>query len=338
MIRRFCRLVGALCLGFVVAEPVQAAEVNLYSARKEVLIKPLLERFTAQTGIEVNLLSAGAGALLARLQNEGRNTPADLLLTVDAGNLHRAREAGVLQPLPKADWLAAVPEAFRDPQRYWVGLSLRARVIFRAKDRVPAGAVTRYEDLADARWRERICIRSSDNIYNQSLVASLIAHHGEAPTEAWARALVANMARSPQGGDTDQLNAVAAGVCDLAVANTYYYGRMLADEAQRATAEALAVVWPNQDDRGAHVNVSGIGVVKHAEHAAAARQLIAFLLQPEAQRWYAEVNHEFPVREDVAPEALLQSWGTFAMDRLNLQRLGALNGRAVRLMDRAGWR
>ncbi len=315
-----------------------AEEVNVYSSRKEVLIRPLLDRFTKETGIKVNLLSADAGALLNRLQNEGRNTPADILLTVDAGNLHRAREAGVLQPVESEALEKHVPAALRDPEGHWFGLSQRARVIFRAKDRVPADAIDSYEDLADPKWDNRLCIRSSENIYNQSLVASIIAHEGVEAAEAWAKGVVENMARPPQGGDRDQYRAVAAGECDIAVGNTYYYGHMLQDKNDRAAAEKLAIVWPNQDGRGTHVNVSGAGMTKHAKNTDNAIKLLEFLVSPEAQKWYAEVNNEYPVRPDAEVGAVLQQWGEFKADELNLSNLGIHNAEAVRVMDRAGWR
>jgi len=332
----------ALLVASLVGAPTAASageEVNVYSARKEVLIQPLLERFTEQTGIETNLVSAGAGSLLQRLKREGRNTPADVLITVDAGNLVRAEKADVLQPVEDASVTNHVPDAYRDPSGHWFGLSLRSRVIFRAEERVAEGAIASYEALADEKWRDRICIRSSGNIYNQSLVASMVAHHGVDTAEDWAEGLVANMARKPQGGDRAQIRAVAAGQCDLAVANTYYYGRMLNAEGSAAeAADKVALVWPNQDGRGAHVNVSGGGITKHAPNRDNALALLSFLLSDGAQQWYAEVNNEYPVRPGVETKPVLESWGEFKADDLNLRKLGELNGEAVRLMDRVGWR
>lgn len=334
-----CGMILLLCGLPLCTSVLHAAdEVNVYSARKEQLIKPLLERFTEQTGIEVNLLSAEAGALLTRLRNEQRNTPADMLITVDAGNLQRAVEADVLQPVTSEMLSQVVPAHLRHPDGLWYALSVRSRVIFRHRERVPADAINSYAQLADPAWRGRICIRSSDNIYNQSLVAALIEHQGEAATEAWAEGVVANLARSPRGGDTDQLLAVAAGECDLAVANTYYYARMLNDPQQKVTADKLAVVWPDQDGHGAHVNISGAAITRHAPHPEAARQLLEFLLSESSQQWYAEVNNEYPVREDVAASEVLRDLGEFNMDQLNLSVLGKNNAAAVMLMDRAGWR
>lgn len=313
--------------------------LNVYSARKEDLIRPILDRFTEDTGIEVKLLTAKAGALLARLENEGENSPADLLVTVDAGNLHRARAAGVLQPLESETLEKHIPAHLRDPEGYWYGLSKRARVIFTSQERMADDEITTYEQLADQKFDDRICIRSSDNIYNQSLVASMIIAHGEAAAEEWAAGLVDNLARPPQGGDRDQLRAVAAGECDIAVANTYYYGRMQnGGEDERKVTEAVRLVWPNQDGRGAHINISGAGMVAASHKHAAVKRLLEYLTTDEAQNWYAQVNNEHPVKPGVAPSPTLAAWGEFKADDVNLGRLGELNDEAVRLMDRAGWK
>lgn len=331
-------LVGAALLHGPAA--VAAEEVNLYSARKEALIKPLLDRFTEQTGIRVNLMTGDADALLKRLVSEGANSPADLLITTDAGRLHRAREAGVTQPVVSEELDRVVPPQYRDPEGHWVGLSLRARPIMYARGRVDAETLSTYEDLADPKWKGRVCIRSSSNIYNQSLVASMIAVEGIDAVESWAKAFVGNFARPPKGGDRDQIKAVAAGQCDVAVANTYYLAGMLTsrDADEKAAAEKIAVFWPNQDGRGTHVNISGAAMAKAAAHKAAALKLLEFLVSAESQAWYAETNGEYPVRDGVAPSSVLSSWGTFKADSLNLARLGELNGEAVKLMDRAGWR
>jgi iron(III) transport system substrate-binding protein len=331
-------VVAALVLTSVSA---MAAEVNVYSARKEKLIKPLLDRFTAQTGIETNLVTAKADKLLTRLKNEGRNTPADLFITVDAGRLYRAKQAGVLASINNQVLNAAVPAHLRDPQGQWVGLSQRARVIFYAKGRVKASELSTYEDLASDKWRKRICIRGSSNIYNQSLVASIIAADGKDAAQLWANAMVKNMARPPQGGDRDQIKAAAAGQCDLAIANTYYYGKMLTskkDKVQLKAAQAMGLFWPNQQGRGAHVNISGAGVTKYAKNRDNAIKLLEFLVSPQAQKWYAEVNFEYPVRAGVEVSDLVKSWGEFKSDKLNLDLLGQHNAEAVRIMDRAGWK
>jgi iron(III) transport system substrate-binding protein len=338
----FKTLFAVAVLALVTATPpaFAAGEVNLYSARKEELIKPLLDRFTADTGIKVNLVTGKADALLKRLESEGRNTPADLLLTTDAGRLYRAYEAGLLQPVRSDTLERAVPAIYRDPEGHWFGVSVRARVLMYASDRLDPAGLSTYEDLADERWKGRICIRSSNNIYNQSLVASLIVAHGEAETEAWAKGLIANLARPPKGGDRDQIKAVAAGQCDVAVANTYYLGTMLnsSDPAQREAAAKISVFWPNQADRGSHVNVSGAGITRHARNRNNAVRLLEFMTTEESQRWYAEANLEYPVRTGITLNPTLEAWGTFAGDTINLAELGRHNAAAVRLMDRAGWK
>ncbi len=326
-----------------VVPPLSAAtegEVNLYSARKENLIKPLLERFTAETGIKVNLVTGKADALLKRLSSEGRNTPADVLLTTDAGRLHRAKVAGVTQAFDSDTLKQRVPAQYRDPEGHWVGLSLRARPILYVKGRVDPAELSSYEALVDAKWKGRICIRSSNNIYNQSLVASIIAAKGVDETETWAKGLVKNFARPPQGGDRDQIKAAVAGQCDIAVANTYYLAGMLTggDSKQRAIAEQVAVFWPNQDGRGAHVNVSGAALIKASRHRDNAIRLIEFLSNEASQQWYAEVNGEYPIRQGTKLSKTLEAWGDFKADNLNLSRLGELNPEAVMLMDRVGWR
>ena len=316
--------------------------VNIYSARKEALILPLLERFRDKSGISFNLVTGKADELLKRLQLEGSATPADVLVTTDAGRLHRAKEAGVLQQVRSDVVEAAVPENLRDADGYWVGLSLRARTIIYAPDRVDGTELSTYEGLTDSKWKGRVCVRSSSNIYNQSLVASMIETVGPERSEAWARGLVRNFARPPAGGDTDQLRAVAAGQCDVAIANTYYFGRLAASskEEDRDVVARLKLFWPNQDpgDRGVHVNVSGAAITAHARHRDAAVRLLEFLISPEAQAWYAEVNHEYPVVDGAPVSETLRSFGDFVADTLNLTKLGVNNRMAVELMDRAGWR
>jgi iron(III) transport system substrate-binding protein len=341
MKRVFFPLLLAATIGVAAVSPALASdEVNVYSARKEYLIKPLLDRFTEQTGVEVNLVTARAGALLQRLKSEGRNTPADLLVTVDAGNLHRAKAAGLLQPVESSALQNAIPAQLRDLQGHWFGLSKRARVIVYVKDRVSPQELSSYEDLADPKWKKRICIRSSSNVYNQSLVASMIMANGEQATEDWAKGLVANMGRPPKGGDRDQLKAAAVGQCDIAVMNTYYLGRMLGSSKaeELEPAQAAAVFWPNQQGRGTHVNVSGAGVVNGSKNRDNAVRLLEFMVNDDSQQWYAEVNNEYPVKPGVPVSDILASWGSFREDSVNLAKLGESNAAAVRLMDRAGWK
>ncbi|MCB1920613.1 MAG: Fe(3+) ABC transporter substrate-binding protein [Candidatus Competibacteraceae bacterium] len=327
-------------MGLLAIPALAGGEVNIYSARKEDLIKPLLDDFSKQTGIPINLVTGKEAELLQRLQSEGINTPADLLLTSDAGRLAAARQAGVLQTIQSAALEKHIPSAYRDPEGYWYGLSVRARPIIYARDRVKPGELSTYENLAASDWKGKICVRSSDSIYNQSLVAGMIAHHGEAKTEAWAKGLVANFARSPKGGDRDQIKAVAAGECDLTLANTYYLGGMVtsSDQAEQVAAAQVAVFWPNAMTTGVHVNISGAGVTAHAKNRDNAVKLLEFLADDKAQRWYADVNNEYPVNPAIPPSATLKAWGEFKADTLNVAKLGELNAEAVKLMDRAGWK
>ena len=315
-------------------------EVNLYSARKEALMKPLLDAFTKETGVKVNLISSKADALLTRIESEGINSPADVLLTTDAGRLHRAKSAGIFAQVRSETLNAAIPSQYRDQQNQWFGLSVRARPIM-----VTAAArqieISHYEDLANPLLAKQICIRSSGNIYNQSLVAANIEANGAAQTEAWAKGLVANFARSPQGGDRDQVRAAAAGQCSIVIANTYYLANMLADHEQtddyKAAAE-ISVIWPNQDGRGTHVNVSGAGVLKNAPNKNNGIKLIEFLASDIAQKLYAEVNFEYPVKPGIVQHPILKAWGDFKADPLPLSKLGENNAQAVQIMDRAGWK
>lgn len=326
----------------VVAGAVQSvsADVNIYSSRKEALIKPILDQFTAQTGITVNLVTGGDDALISRLTTEGKKSPADLLITSDAGRLHRAKAANVLAVVDSETVKSLVPENFRDAEGYWVGLTMRARPIFYVKENVDPNELSTYEALTENQWKGRICIRSSSNIYNQSLVASMIETSGIEAAQSFAEGLVANFARPPSGGDTDQLKAAAAGVCDIAIANTYYYGRLVNsdDEADQNVANRLGIFWPNQNDRGTHVNVSGVALTQSARNTEEAIALIEFMLTPDAQNWYSEVNNEYPVVSSVQPSQTLSSWGAFKADDVNLSILGENNRTAVELMDRAGWK
>jgi len=332
-------LCGLLLILLALGAPLRAAELNVYSARKEALIKPLLDKYSAASGVTVNLVTGKGDALLTRLQTEGRNSPADVLITTDAGRLYRAHEAGVLQKIASPALDAAIPAHLRSEQGDWYGLSVRARAIVYARDRVQPGDLSSYEDLADPKWKRRICIRSSSNIYNQSLVASMLAAHGGEKTDAWLRGLVANFARPPVGGDRDQVLAAAAGQCDVVIVNTYYLAAMLNDKsAQREAAEKLKVFWPNQNGQGAHVNISGIGLTTAARHRDNAVRLIEYLASTEAQTWYAEVNHEYPIRSNIPVSKTLAAMGKFKADTLNLHQLGQHNAEAVKLMDRAGWK
>ncbi len=334
--------IASLLLAAGVSAFADEKEVNLYSARKENLIKPLLEKFTDETGVKVNLVTNGADALLKRLKSEGLNSPADVLITTDAGRLHRAKEAGVIRPVESDVLNETVPANLRDPESYWFGLSLRARPIFYVKGKVDPSELSTYEALNDEKWEGRLCIRSSSNIYNQSLVASMIASDGLEKTQEWANGFVKTFAQPPKGGDRDQIKAAAAGICDIAIANTYYYGGMLNsnDEDQIEAANKVAIFWPNQgkDERGTHVNVSGIAMTKAAKNVDNAKLLMEFLVGVEAQAFYAQANNEYPVRVGSESTETLKSWGEFKADELNLSVLGENNSDAVKLMDRAGWK
>ena len=317
-----------------------AADVNIYSSRHYDVDQTLYDKFTAETGIKINLLQGKSNALVERLKREGPNSPADILITVDAGNLGRAQAAGLFQPVRSKVLEAAIPARFRESGGHWFGLTMRARVIMYHNDRVKPSELSTYEALADSKWKGRILIRSSNNIYNQSLVASLIAANGFDKTEAWARRLVANMARRPKGGDRDQIRAVGAGEGDIAIANTYYLGRLVASKKprDRKLTAKIGVFFPNQKGRGTHVNISGGGVTKYARNKAGAIKLLEFLVTPEAQKVYAEANYEYPVNPKAGQSPIVASWGTFKADSLNVAVLSQHNGEAVRLMDRAGWR
>lgn len=336
----FKQSVAALALVSLSQAALAVEEVNLYSARKEALIKPLLDKFTAQTGIAVNLITGKADALLKRMQIEGKNSPADLLITTDAGRLHRAKAAGLTTAIESEPLDKLVPPSYRDSEKHWYGLSLRARPIVYVKDKVDPQNLSSYSALSDPQWKGRICIRSSNNIYNQSLVASMIAHNGVDATESWAKAFVKNFARPPKGGDRDQVKAAAAGMCDIAIVNTYYLAGMLESKnpKEQAAAKKVAVFWPDQEGNGTHVNVSGAAIMKAAKHKANAIKLIEYLASDASQAWYAKTNGEYPIRDGVAISDTLKSWGAFKKDDLQLGLLGKYNPDAVRLMDRAGWR
>lgn len=332
-------VVLALMLGCV-ADTVQAqGVVNVYSARHYDTDDEMYALFTERTGIDVNVIEGDTDALLARLRREGELSPGDVFIAVDAGRLHKAVEQDALQPAGSAVLTERIPAGLRHPDGLWFGLSKRVRVIF-LSDRVPADLVTTYEGLADPQLNGRLLIRSSQNIYNQSLLASLIAHYGIDHVQGWAGSIVGNMARTPQGGDTDQIRALAAGEGDIAVANHYYFARMLAgsNDSDRTAAASVRLVFPNQDGRGAHVNVSGAAVLKHAPNRDNAVALIEFMTTPEAQRLYALANHEYPVIDGLELSEVLLGFGEFEQDALNAAELGRLNREAVRVMDRAGWR
>ena len=315
--------------------------LNLYSSRHYQTDEALYTGFTKLTGIKVNRIEAGEDALIERVRNEGERSPADVLVTVDAGRLWRAEQLGLFQPVKSALLDARIPANFREPNGLWYGFSLRARVIAYNKAKIRPGEIRSYEDLADAKWKGRVCMRSSSNIYNLSLMGALIDHLGEAKAEAWAKSVKDNLAREPKGGDTDQLKSVADGECDVTISNQYYYARLMrslkADE--RAVAEKLGVVFPNQSSWGTHVNVSGAGVMRHAPHRDSALRFLEYLASDEAQRYFADGNNEWPVVAGVqVANPALSSFGAFKVDPINVAVLGRNQPGAQKLYDRVAWK
>lgn len=315
-------------------------QVNLYTSRHYEQDDAIYAAFTAKTGIKVNIVKGEGPELIERLVREGEATVADAFLTADAGNLYRAKEAGVLQPFEQRTIEQEVPAMWRDAERYWVALTKRARVIVYAKGRVDPKEIKTYASLTEPKWKGRVLIRSSNNIYNQSLVASFIALGNRETTLAWAKGMVANMAREPKGGDRDQAKAIVAGEGDVAVMNTYYIGQMLqsSDPEEVKVAQQLGIIFPDQQTTGTHVNVSGIGVVKAAKNKAQAEQLIAYLVSKEAQAQFAATNYEYPIHPAIEPSALLRAWGSFKEQTVGVRVLGTNNAEATRIMNEAGWK
>ncbi len=333
---------GALALGGFVwslASHAEEPELNIYTSRHYQTDEALYDRFTELTGIRINRLEGKGDQLIERIRSEDVNSPADILITVDAGRLWRAEQAGLFQPVQSAVLEERVPAHLRHPDGLWFGFSTRARLIFYNKQEIEPGAVKTYEDLTDPRWQGRVCIRSSGNIYNQSLLGAIIAADGKAEAEGWAQGVVNNFARHPTGGDTDQIRSVAAGECGLAVANSYYFARLLqSDKADdKAVVASLGVVFPNQEGRGAHVNVSGAGVLKYAPHPEAAVKFLEYLVSEEAQRYFADGNNEYPAVNGVAANSVLERLGSFKADPLNVSLLGETQPQAQRIFDRVGW-
>lgn len=331
------RSLAALCLltASLHVFPATAAEqVVVYSARNEQLIRPLFDAYTKETGTAVRFITDKEGPLLERLKAEGAKTPADVLLTVDAGNLWYAAQEGVLARVDSKALGENVPAHLRDPEGRWYGLSVRARTVVYNPKRVQPSELSTYEALGDPKWKGRLCLRTSKKVYNQSLVAMMIARLGEAETERIVRAWVANLATTPLPDDTKVLEAIAAGQCDVGVVNTYYFGRLMKKKPELP----LALLWPNQHDRGVHVNVSGAGVTAHAKHRAAAIRLLEWLSSEKAQNLFADENMEYPVNPRVQPHPDVAAWGTFKQDTINVSEAGRLQAAAVKLMDRAGYR
>lgn len=315
-----------------------AEEVVVYSARNEQLIKPLFDAYTKETGVAVKFVTDKEGPLMARLKAEGKNTPADLFMTVDAGNLWQAAEEGLLAPVKSKTLAANIPAHLRDPDNQWFGLSVRARTLVYNSNKVKPADLTTYEDLANPKWKGRLCLRTSKKVYNQSLVAMMIDEYGEPKTEAMVKGWVANLAADPFPDDTKAMEAVAAGLCDVTVVNTYYFGRLL----EKKPGLPLAIFWPNQDAKapntGVHVNVSGAGVTRHAKNPVGAGQLLEWLSSAKAQNLYADVNMEYPANPKIKPDPAVAKWGTFTQNPINVAQAGKLQAKATMLMDRAGYK
>ena len=315
--------------------------VNVYSSRHYQTDEALYSGFTKATGIKVNRIESGEDALIERLRSEGQRSPADVLITVDAGRLWRAEQLGLFQPVKSPILESRIPSHLREPAGLWFGFSQRARVIAYNKDKVKPGEVPTYESLADAKWKGRVCMRSATNIYNLSLMGALIDHLGEQRAEAWAKSVRANLAQDPKGGDTDQLKAVAAGQCDLTVSNQYYYARLARSEKpdERKIADKIGIVMPNQNTWGTHVNISGAGVLKHAPHRDAAVRFLEYLASDEAQRYFADGNNEWPAVPAVKVDnPVLNALGDFKHDRLNVAVLGRNQPASQKIYDRVAWK
>tara|TARA_B100001027_G_scaffold199261_1_gene157884 strand:- start:145 stop:1173 length:1029 start_codon:yes stop_codon:yes gene_type:complete len=330
-------------LSLIIAGCTPVSEVNVYTSRHYDVDDILYAEFTKKTGIQVNIISGSGGALMERLKAEGQNSPGDIFFTVDAGNLANFQKAGLLQSIESETIKNTVPAELRGPNNEWVAIAKRARVIFYNPDSVSAEDIKNisYEDLATEKWKGRIVVRSSSNMYNQSLVASLISNLGIEGTELWANKFVNNFARTPQGNDRSQLMAVANGLADVAIANTYYIGIMLAGkggEEQLKAAQKLKIAFPNQDNRGTHVNISGGGILKYSPNKKNAEIFLEFLLSEEAQTHIVNNSFEYPVINTIAPHPIIAKFGDFKMDKTSVAEFGTYNPDAVKLMDRAGWK
>lgn len=317
-----------------------SGEVNVYTHRHYAADQQLFKQFEENTGIKVNVINANADELIQKMKIEGEQSPADVLITVDAGRLTRAKDQELLQSINSDILNNTIASHLKDPDNQWFGLTKRARIVVYAPERVDSTELSTYEDLATDKWEDRILIRSSENIYNQSLLASMIANNGEEAAKEWAEGMVENMAREPKGNDRDQVKAVVAGEGDIAIVNTYYIGNLLNSEnpEEVKAGESVKIFFPNQEGRGTHINVSGAGVARNAPNKENAIKFIEFLVSKEAQEVFANSNYEYPVNEEVEPAPLLQSWGEFKEDRLNLSKLGENNKEAVLTFDEAGWK
>jgi iron(III) transport system substrate-binding protein len=329
-------LAFAGAIAAISAASAQSNEVNVYTYRESKLIAPMFEAFTKDTGVKVNVISASSG-LEQRIKTEGANSPADMLLTVDIARLEEAVQLGITQAIKSAALDKAIPAQYRDPEGHWYGISMRARVIFASKERVKQTAFT-YEELADPKWKGKICIRSGQYIYNNALFAAYIAHYGDAKTEEWLKGVKANLAQKPSGGDRDVARDIAAGKCDIGVANTYYWALMLNKEADRKPwAEATKVVLPTFKNGGTHMNISGVVLIKNAPNKANAMKLIEWLAGPTAQQMYADMNYEYPLRAGIKLDPTIASYGALMPDKLPISQIAAKKKAASSLVDKVGF-
>ncbi len=332
--KRILGLAAGMAAAMVSTFSWAADEVVVYSARNEQLIKPLFDAYTKETGVNIKFVTGKTGPLMQRLKSEGANTPADVLLTVDAGNLWQAANEGLLRPVQSNTLEENIPAHLRSPDNQWFGLSVRARTIVYNTNNVKDGELSTYEELAAPKWKGRLCLRTSKKVYNQSLVAMMIAEHGMKKTEEIVKGWVANLATPPFSNDTKMMQAIAAGQCDVGIANTYYYGRLLKKDPNIP----LKLFWPNQDGSGVHVNISGAGVTKHARHTKEAVALLEWMSSPKAQNLFADGNMEYPANDKVKPSPIVAAWGDFKANRINVVKAGELQVEAVKLMDRAGYK
>ena len=323
----------ALASSSLLASVAQAEQVNIYSFRQPFLIEPILAEFTKSTGIETKVIFAKKG-LIQRLQREGDLSPADLVLTSDFSKLLQLKDDGLSQAYQPSEGLSHIPAQFRDSENHWLALTKRVRNVYSSKERAGDLSNIRYEDLADVKFKGRICTRSGKHPYNLGLVASMIAHHGEAETETWLKGVKANLARKPQGNDRGQVKAIKEGLCDISLGNSYYLGKMLQDPKQVPWAEAVNLNFPNQADRGSHINVSGAVIAKFAPHKESAQKLLEFLAANKAQNLYADLNMEYPVSPNAQPSALVKSWGEFKEDTLPLENIAKNRKQALKLIDK----
>ena len=314
------------------AAPVFGSEINIYSYRQPFLIQPLTDAFTEQTGIKVNVAYLRKG-MIERMKAEGKRSPADVVLTVDISRLAAVVEANLTQPVLNKTLEKNIPTIYRDPDNHWFGLTTRARIIYASKDKVPDGEVTTYENLADPKWKGRICTRSGTNAYTVALTSAIIHHHGAKKAEEWLRSVKNNLARKPQGNDRAQVKAIWAGECDIAIGNTYYMGKMLKDPEQKAWADSVRIVFPVFENGGTHVNISGIALAKYSPNKENAVKLMEFLSSPEAQKIYAFANFEYPIAPNAEPAELVKNWGTFTPDDVNLMDLAKLRSTALKLTE-----